>query len=143
MQQKKSVLGLKIAYYRRLSGLTQEELAERVGVSCQAVSKWEQQLSCPDIMLLPELSRVFGVAIDELFGISFPKEAVYSLVADLPWPDDGKIRIALYDGRKLLDQSSSQCVEGVNVINFQFHGHPFNINGVCKFMCNKNEKFLD
>ena len=50
--QKDSILGLKIAYYRKLNGLTQEELAEKVGVSTQAVSKWEQQLSCPDIMLL-------------------------------------------------------------------------------------------
>ena len=59
--QKDSVLGLKIAWYRRLIGLTQEELAERVGVSTQAVSKWEQQLSCPDILLLPELAKIFGI----------------------------------------------------------------------------------
>ena len=81
--QKDSVLGLKIAYYRRLIGLTQEELAERVGVSTQAVSKWEQQLSCPDILLLPELAKIFGITIDELFGIVCPKEAVYSLVSNV------------------------------------------------------------
>lgn len=114
--QKDSVLGLKIAWYRRLIGLTQEELAERVGVSTQAVSKWEQQLSCPDILLLPELAKIFGITIDELFGIVCPKEAVYSLVSNVPWPDDGRIRIAVYDGRKLLDQSASDIVEGANVI---------------------------
>lgn len=81
--QNDSVLGLKIAWYRRLIGLTQEELAERVGVSTQAVSKWEQQLSCPDILLLPELAKIFGITIDELFGIVCPKEAVYSLVSSV------------------------------------------------------------
>ena len=139
--QKDSVLGLKIAYYRRLIGLTQEELAERVGVSTQAVSKWEQQLSCPDILLLPELSRIFGITIDELFGIICPKEAVYSLVANVPWPDDGRIRVAVYDGRKLLEQSATDIVEGVNVIDVQFHGHPFNISGVCKLVCTKNDNY--
>lgn len=101
--QKDSVLGLKIAYYRKLNGLTQEELAEKAGVSTQAVSKWEQQLSCPDIMLLPELANIFRITIDELFGLSLEKETVYSLVQDTPWPDDGLVRIALYDGKKLMD----------------------------------------
>ncbi len=65
--QKNNMIGLKIAHYRKRCGLTQEKLAKRVGVTSQAVSKWEQQLSCPDIMLLPELAKIFGVTIDELF----------------------------------------------------------------------------
>ena len=54
------------------------------------------------------------------------------------WPDDGRIRIAVYDGRKLLEQSASDIVEGANVIDVRFHGHPFNISGVCKIVCTKN-----
>lgn len=138
--QKDSVLGLKIAYYRKLHGLTQEELAERAGVSTQAVSKWEQQLSCPDIMLLPMLANIFRITIDELFGLTLEKETVYSLVGNLPWPDDGQVRIALYNGRKLMDQSDYECTEGVNVINFVFHGNPYNVNGVCKFVCSKSNR---
>ena len=138
--QKDSVLGLKIAYYRRLNGLTQEELAEKVGVSTQAVSKWEQQLSCPDIMLLPTIADVFRVTIDELFGITSDKVTVYSLVSGLPWPDDGKVRLALYKGRKLMDMSDYICVEGSNLVNFVFHGSPYNVNGVCKFICTKSNK---
>lgn len=137
--QKDSVLGLKIAYYRKLNGLTQEELAEKVGVSTQAVSKWEQQLSCPDIMLLPEMANIFRITIDELFGLSLEKETVYSLIEDVPWPDDGLVRIALYDGKKLMDQSDYRCNEGINVINFVFHGD-YNVNGVCKFVCSKPNK---
>ncbi len=136
--QKDSVLGLKIAYYRRLNGLTQKELAERLGVSTQAVSKWEQQLSCPDVLLLPKLAKIFRITIDELFGIICPKETVYSLVANVPWPNDGKIRIAVFDGRKLLDQSVNDIIESVNDIDVQLHGHPFNISGVCKLVCIKN-----
>ncbi len=137
--QKDSVLGLKIAYYRKLSGLTQEELAEKVGVSTQAVSKWEQQLSCPDIMLLPEIANVFRITIDELFGFCLEKETVYSLIEDTPWPDDGLIRIALYNGKKLMDQIDCKCSDGINVINFAFHGE-YNVNGVCKFVCNESDR---
>ena len=46
--------------------LTQDQLAEQMGVSSQAVSKWENDLSCPDISLLPSLSDLFGISIDEL-----------------------------------------------------------------------------
>ena len=48
---------------------TQEELAERLGVSGQAVSKWETGQSLPDISQVPQLARVFGVSTDELFGM--------------------------------------------------------------------------
>lgn len=136
--QKDAVLGLKIAYYRKLNGLTQEELGEKVGVSTHAVSKWEQQLSCPDMMLLPKLANLFRITIDELFGLRVEKEIVYSLIENVPWPDDGLVRIALYDGKKLMDQSDYDCSDGNNVINFAFHGD-YNVNGVCKFVCSKTE----
>lgn len=133
--EKSTVLGLKISYYRRLRGLTQADLAERVGVSCQAVSKWEQQINCPDIMLLPLLSNILGVTIDELFGNSAEREIVYKLVDGLPWNDDGKLRIAVYNGRKLFKQNTYECEEGDNVIDLRFHGDPYNVNGVCRLRC--------
>lgn len=64
----KITLGEKIGSLRREKGLTQEELAEKLGVSPQAVSKWENNVSCPDIMLLPELARLFDVTVDNLLG---------------------------------------------------------------------------
>lgn len=57
-----------IAYLRKAKGVTQEELATVLGVSNQAVSKWESAVCCPDITLLPELARYFEVSIDELMG---------------------------------------------------------------------------
>ena len=61
-----NTLGARIVKYRKEKGMTQETLAEKLGVSPQAVSKWENDVSCPDISLLPQLSRVLGVTTDEL-----------------------------------------------------------------------------
>ena len=61
-----NTIGKRISEYRKKKNLKQDELAEMLGVSPQAVSKWENDLSCPDISLLPELSRIFGVSIDEI-----------------------------------------------------------------------------
>ena len=59
-------IGKRISEYRKKKNLKQDELAEKLGVSPQAVSKWENDLSCPDISLLPEISKILGVSIDEL-----------------------------------------------------------------------------
>ena len=62
-------LGERIAYYRKKVGLTQEVLAEKCSVSAQAVSKRENDLSAPDISLIPALAELFGVSCDELLGV--------------------------------------------------------------------------
>lgn len=59
-------IGKRIAALRREKGLTQDNLAELLGVSPQAVSKWENDLTCPDISLLPRLARELGISVDEL-----------------------------------------------------------------------------
>lgn len=61
-------LGKRIAALRREKQLKQDELAELLSVSPQAVSKWENDQSCPDISLLPELARILGVTVDELLS---------------------------------------------------------------------------
>lgn len=68
-------LGMRIAALRREKGLKQDELAEKLGVSAQAVSKWENDVSCPDIMIVPQLARELGVTADMLLtgeGIDTP-----------------------------------------------------------------------
>jgi transcriptional regulator with XRE-family HTH domain len=59
-------IGNRIAKYRKEKALTQEALAEKMGVSSQAVSKWENDASCPDISLLPQLCKELGITTDEL-----------------------------------------------------------------------------
>ena len=66
-------IGENIAALRKEKGWTQEQLAETLSVSAQAVSKWEGGKSCPDISLLPAIAKLFGVTVDALF--SLPKQA--------------------------------------------------------------------
>ena len=61
-------LGQRIAALRRRKDLTQEAVAEALGVSAQAVSKWENDVSCPDIMLLPPLAKLLDVTVDALLS---------------------------------------------------------------------------
>ena len=63
-------LGKKIKQLRLRSGLTQEQLAAKVGIGAQSVSKWETAVAMPDISTLPLLAETFGVTIDELFDLS-------------------------------------------------------------------------
>ena len=53
---------------RTQKGLTQKALAEAIGVGDKAVSKWERGLGCPDVSLLPEISRVLGVGLETLLS---------------------------------------------------------------------------
>lgn len=61
-------LGKRIMEHRKRLGLTQDALAERLGITAQAISKWENDLSCPDIATLPRLAEIFGISVDELLG---------------------------------------------------------------------------
>lgn len=62
-------LGSKIALYRKKLSLTQEELAEKCSVTPHTVSKWENDISAPDIALIPVLAQLFGISCDELLGV--------------------------------------------------------------------------
>lgn len=59
-------LGMKISECRKKLGMTQEELAVKFNVSAQAVSKWENDLSIPDVPLLVEMSNFFHISLDQL-----------------------------------------------------------------------------
>lgn len=63
-------IGNKIRELRKQRGITQEQLAESIGISFQAVSKWENNIALPDITLAPVLASYFGVSMDELFDFN-------------------------------------------------------------------------
>lgn len=82
-------LGKRIVRHRKQLGLTQDQLAEKLGVTAQAVSKWENDQSCPDISMLPKLAEIFGITTDALLG-STPIEQVHQAeVVDTDGGDEG------------------------------------------------------
>ena len=62
----KEFIGEHIAYYRKKAGMTQEQLSEKMGVTAQAVSKWENGLTCPDLDSVARLSEILGVSVEQL-----------------------------------------------------------------------------
>ena len=66
---KKQTLGMMISSLRKERGMTQLELAEKMGVTDKAVSKWERDLSFPDINSIPKLAEVFEISVDELMQV--------------------------------------------------------------------------
>lgn len=78
-------LNEQIAYLRHQKNMTQEDLAKELGVTNQAVSKWESSQCCPDIQLLPKLAKLFDVSIDELMGYKMPDtfENIYLKIRSL------------------------------------------------------------
>ena len=74
-------IGKKIKQLRQNKGITQETLANNLGVTYQAVSRWENETTTPDIALLPQISIYFGISIDELF--EFTEEAQYERISNM------------------------------------------------------------
>ena len=77
-------IGKNIAKYRKEKGLTQEELGAKLGVTNQAVSKWESEVSMPDVMLLPEIANALNITLDDLYGITKEPEKISCSADDFP-----------------------------------------------------------
>ena len=116
-----------IAKYRKELGLTQEGLALKLGVTNQAVSKWESGQSCPDIALLPPLADLFGITLDQLFGRE-PKALAAQTALD--WPDDGVLRVVLYAGHRQIASSPAD-----RDIHFCYEGPALNIESAISVSC--------
>ena len=90
----KETIGQRISSARRELSLTQEGLAEAMGVSAQAVSKWENDISCPDISLIPKLARTLGMTTDEL--LSGKEEMLAAVVPEEERKDFDKMVLRIY-----------------------------------------------
>lgn len=76
-------IGMKIREFRLRDGRTQSELADALGVSSQAVSRWEIGVTYPDMELIPSIANYFGVTIDDVFGCTGEREArINSIIAE-------------------------------------------------------------
>ena len=93
-------LGKRILELRKKSGLTQNDLAEKLFVSYQAVSHWENGNANPDVSVLPKLAEIFGVTIDELF---FERDSEVITKVDIKNVDEDALYIIVSEGGKLRD----------------------------------------
>ena len=99
-------IGNQIRQLRQRRGITQEALAQHLGVTAQAVSKWERGAATPDISMLPDISAYFGVTIDELFALSDDTrmERIQNMLWDDRYYDPAEVESAreflLNKGRK-------------------------------------------
>lgn len=122
-------LGNKIAELRKSRGMTQDVLAKQLNVTNQAVSKWEADQCCPDVLLLPLIADIFEVSLDELFGREKKKEAAPPA---LPWEDDGVLRAVLYAGTKLIAGHPAR-----EKIQFCYEGPALNIHSEFSVVCDE------
>lgn len=147
-------IGSTISYHRKRMGITQEALSQKLGVTNQAVSKWELDQACPDIQLLPVLADIFGISIDALFGREQtaqdkgqPKKGSFGIFSDdlfddlfareVPgmdpkglWPEDNTLRVVVYRGQELLGHvpASENAV-------FTYEGPAINIVSAISVTC--------
>lgn len=127
----KITINEQIAFLRKQKGLTQEELAKALGVTNQAISKWESAQCCPDIQLLPDIAKLFDVSVDELLGlISNSKTQSCCTNNELPWEDDGVLRIVVFKGNKILSES-----ENIDNLVFRIDGEILNVVSYCNLEC--------
>lgn len=135
------IFGANIARLRVSMGLTQAALAQRLGVTHQAVSQWECGDTIPDIMLLPKLAATLGVTIDNLFsggsnnGNNAEQLAQAIAPEDLP-ADDGKLRAVLFIGKKpVKSQQIVQKTTGENRVVFEYRGPALNVESQMSLQC--------
>lgn len=125
-------LGTQIGSYRRKLNITQESLAQKLGVTNQAVSKWESDQCCPDVMLLPKIADVFEITLDALFGREPTPAAEFrqTLHTKLPWEDNDTLYAVLFIGHQLI-QGHPACKD----ISFQYEGPALNIQSDFSISC--------
>ena len=133
MENVNIVLAANILKYRKKSGLSQDELAQKLGVTFQAVSKWENAKAAPDITFLPIMADIFGCYIDELFSREVRSEVHYDHCSEFPWADDTVIRGVVCEGRKILQATSL-----VDRFTFEIIGEAKNVKSECNIAVNGN-----
>ena len=129
-------IGKKLYELRKQSGFTQDYVAEKLGVSAQAVSKWENDIACPDIMTLPNIASLYGISIDELFkneevksNVKFEKtekinenELIFRVYVDTAQGDDIKVNLPYLLVKELINvgKNISGLFAGVDLSGVDF-----------------------
>ena len=106
-------IGKIIHYYRKKNNMTQEELAFRLGVSGATISKWENNLSYPETSLLPKISDIFDISINQLFNNDFVLVSIIdNIIDDVNDPKKYDLQNAiLYLEKSLLEYPKNENLE--------------------------------
>lgn len=126
-------IGSNIKYLRQQKKMTQDWVAEQLGISYQAVSKWENDANTPDIALLPKIAALFGISIDALFSENIAEATNILSFAE----NDNTIRIVQMRGTQVLKVTPffsqdtppieiafpRNCNDETQYFNVEVHGH--------------------
>ena len=115
-------LGTKIRELRRRDGRTQDNLAEALGVTAQAVSRWESGGSYPDMEMIPAIANYFHVSIDELFGYHDEREEKIKTILDNATKILTKQGLTMYKGS--LSDDVEECVNMLRAASEEFPNEP-------------------
>lgn len=115
-------LGFKIKELRRRDGRTQENLAEALGVTAQAVSRWESSGGYPDMEMIPVIANYFHVSIDELFGYHDEREEKIKAILETATQTLRKQGFTMYQGS--LSEDVGNCVNMLRVASEEFPNEP-------------------
>ena len=130
MESVVQILSQNIGAFRKEKGLTQTQFAKQLGVTYQAVSKWENGKSAPDVSLLPKIAGIFTCSLDELFS----RPAVNPMVYDAPFEDDGVIRGVVYRGKTMLSVTDPL----INKFTFEVKGDAEQVHSRCSIAVTGN-----
>ena len=126
-------LGKKIKQLRLNKGVTQEALANALGVTYQAVSRWENETTMPDISLLPQISVFFGVSIDELF--EFTEESQYERIENMLNEKSSLTDMEFDNAKCFLEKQIAKENENINALKllawlYSHHAKSSNVQAV-------------
>lgn len=114
--------GEKLNLLRKKAGFTQDEIASRLGISPQAVSKWENDLSCPDIMLLPEIAKLYATTVDELLSCNDIQQDSAPQNEFIPVSDESGHTDTFIDNEKIkpaVNKNTGKVFLKVNILSQQ------------------------
>ncbi len=118
----KLTLGEKIKELRKRDGRKQEDLANALGVSNQAVSRWEKDGSYPDMEMIPAIANYFHVSIDELFGYHDKREEKIKVILEKATKTLTKQGFTMYQGN--LSEDVGECVNMLRAASEEFPNEP-------------------
>lgn len=125
-------IGKRIAYFRKKMDMTQEELADQLGISNQAVSNWETEQNNPDEDVLIKLADIFNVTLDELFDRK---------VSVFPWEDDDTLRAVVFVGHRMVkkEEMDDELREKCSQITIEYDGNVQNVESYFSVECENVE----